>query len=70
MDWEKANARLPPLARPQPVRRRKTSKGQAEKIAALCEELGRPVAVPEMAYDARIEIDRLERVLATRRRMA
>lgn len=52
-------------------RKAKTTNEQRAKIAAICRELGgREPTFPRMAYDAVLEIDRLQRVLDTRRRMA
>lgn len=74
IDYEKAARRE--AARPAPPgrsvnRKAKTSNGQRAKIAAMCIELGdREPTFPKMAYDANLEIDRLQRVLDTRKRMA
>lgn len=42
--------------------------GQREAIIELCAELGRQTAFPKMAYDARIEIERLTMLRDSKRR--
>jgi hypothetical protein len=77
LDWDKDKRRKQSAAivhetyEPDggPERKTRTAKGQREEIESLCRELGREPSIPAMAYDARIEIQRLTQLRDSKRRL-
>jgi hypothetical protein len=72
INYERANRReAAAIDRPPRTinRKAKTTQAQRQKLYALGKELGREVTVPQMAYDAALEIDRLSMRLDTKKRM-
>lgn len=77
MNWQKATDRERGAAAArerrterQALRKKATTPAQRAKLVKLGEELGREVAIPAMSYDARLEIDRLQRVADFKKRQA